>query len=334
MKLNKLTFIPITIAALGLLATSCEQPKEPVDYVDPFIGTDFFAHMFPGPGLPFGMVHLSPDVYNKGWTYASGYQWADNSIMGFSHTHYSGVGMVAKGDLLIMPTVGQKLQVTPGSRENPDEGYRSRFDHADESASPGYYSVHLKDYDIEAELTVTKRAGMHRYTFPESDDSHILIDLGHILGRAPSGKSHVEFVNNNTIQGFKVSQEATLYFVAEFSKPFAAYGTWDGKYATPESGANLFPYKSAESGSHVGAFVNFRTSANESVLVKGGLSYVSVEGARNNLDAEIPEWDFDRVKSDARNAWNRELNKIEITSESEDQKQIFYTALYHSLPFW
>ena len=331
MKLNLLTLIPIYIAALAFLSTSCEQTGEPVDYVDPFIGTDFFAHMFPGPGLPFGMVHLSPDVYTRGWTYASGYQYAGNSIMGFSHTHYSGVGMVAKGDLLFMPTVGQKLQITPGSRENPDEGYRSRFEHTDETASPGYYSVHLKDYDIEAELSVTQRAAIHKYTFPESEDAHILIDLGHIIGKAPAGKSHLEFVNNNSIEGYKLSQEATLYFVAEFSKEFAAYGTWDGNYKTPESSASLFPYKSAESGSNIGAFVNYRTNARESVYVKVGLSYVSVEGARKNLEAEIPGWDFDRVRSDARNIWNQELKKIEISGGSEDQKQIFYTALYHSL---
>jgi len=331
MKLTRLIVIPATIAILGLYTTACEPSKEPVDYVDPFIGTDFFAHMFPGPGLPFGMVHLSPDVYTRGWTYASGYQYADNSIMGFSHTHYSGVGMVAKGDLLIMPTVSQKLQIEPGSRENPDEGYRSRFDHADESASPGYYSVNLKDYDIGAELTVTKRAGMHKYTFPESEDAHILIDLGHIIGEAPTGNSHVEFVNNNTIQGYKLSQQATLYFYAEFSKPFAAYGTWDGNYRTPESGASLFPYKSAESGSNIGAFVNYRTGANEIIFVKVGLSYVSVEGARNNLKTEIPAWDFDSVRSEAKDTWNSALKNIEITGSDEDRKQVFYTALYHSL---
>ena len=326
---------PVILVAIVLVIafsmTSCEKPKEPVDYVDPFIGTDFFAHMFPGPGLPFGMVHLSPDVHTKGWTYASGYQYADNSIMGFSHTHYSGVGMVAKGDILIMPTVGQKLQIIPGPRENPDEGYRSRFDHSEETASPGYYSVRLKDYDINAELTVTKRAGMHRYTFPESENAHILIDLGHIIGDAPAEKSHLEFVNNNTIEGYKVSQEATVYFVAEFSKDFAAYGTWDGNYKTPESSASLFPYKSAESGSNIGAFVNYRTNSNEIIFVKVGLSYVSVDGARNNLKAEIPDWDFNRVKKEAEDTWNKELRKIQVNGGTEDQKQIFYTALYHSL---
>ena len=323
------TYQIILITALSLSA--CNEQNEPVDYVDPFIGTDFFAHMFPGPGLPFGMVHLSPDTYNKGWTYASGYQHADNSIMGFSHTHYSGVGMVAKGDILVMPTVGQKLRITPGSRENPDEGYRSRFDHSEEIASPGYYSVHLKDYDIKAELTVTQRAGMHRYTFPKSENAHILLDLGHIIGNAPSEKSHLEFVNNNSIEGYKVSQEATVYFVAEFSKPFAAYGTWDGNYKTPESSASLFPYKSAESGNNIGAFVNYHTTKDEIILLKIGLSYVNVEGARKNLQAEIPAWDFNRVRKEAEDTWNKELKKIEVNSEQEEKKQIFYTALYHSL---
>ncbi|MEN8157649.1 MAG: GH92 family glycosyl hydrolase [Bacteroidota bacterium] len=327
-KLN--TILPLLALITGLLVTSCETTPEPVDYVDPFIGTDFFGHMFPGPGLPFGMVHLSPDVYTHGWTYAAGYQWADHSIMGFSHTHYSGVGMTAKGDLLIMPTVGQKLQVTPGSREDPDQGYRSRFDHASESASPGYYAVHLDDYGIEAELTVTRRAGMHRYTFPESEDAHILIDIGHILGKRPPGDSHIAFADNQTLEGYKQSQEATLYFVARFSKPFAAYGTFDSNFNTPESGAGIFPYRSAETGANVGAFVNFTTHQDEQILVKVGLSYVSVEGARQNLRSEIPEWDFDRVRSAARQTWNEELKSIEAKG-TPDQMEVFYTALYHSL---
>ena len=200
----------LIILIAGLITSGCDSEKQAVDYVDPFIGTDFFAHTYPGPGLPFGMVHLSPDSYTEGWTYASGYQYADNSIMGFSHTHYSGVGMTGKGDILIMPTVGQKLQVSPGSRNNPDEGYRSRFEHTEETASPGYYSVLLKDYNILAELTVSKRAGIHRYTFPKSDCSHILIDLGHSIGGSSEKKSRIKIVNNNTIEGFKVSNESII----------------------------------------------------------------------------------------------------------------------------
>ncbi|MBT4400668.1 MAG: glycoside hydrolase family 92 protein, partial [Bacteroidetes bacterium] len=321
----------LTFMVIGIITLGCVKTKEPVGYVDPFIGTDFFAHTYPGPGLPFGMVHLSPDGYTEGWTYASGYQYADNTIMGFSHTHYSGVGMTGKGDILIMPTVGQKLQVIPGSRENPDEGYRSRFEHSEETASPGYYSVHLKDYDILAELTVTKRAGMHRYTFPKSDCSHILIDLGHSIGRSSDEESRIRIVDDHIIEGYKISKETIVYFVAEFDKEFAAYGTWDGNFNTPESGAGLFPYRSAESGSNIGAFVNYVTTSDEVILLKIGLSYVSVEGARNNLKAEIPDWNFDDVKSEAREIWNKELGKIQVRGESEEQKQVFYTALYRSL---
>ncbi len=323
------TFFLILITIL--LLQSCYNQPKPVDYVDPFIGTDFFAHLYPGATLPFGMVQLSPDTYTRGWTHAAGYQYADNSIMGFSHTHYSGVGMVAKGDILLMPTVGQKLWLTPGSRENPDKGYRSRFDHADETAEPGYYSVFLKDYKVKAELTVTKRVGMHKYTFPASDVSHILLDLGHIIGAQPAEKSHLEFHNNNTIQGYKIAQEAIVYFVAEFSKPFDAYGTWDGNYKTPESSASVFPYKSAESGNNIGAFVRYKTSQNEVIYVKVGLSYTSVEGARNNLKTEIPGWDFETVRREAKDKWNRELTRLTVSGDSEDRKQIFYTALYHSL---
>ncbi len=325
--LGKVLFVLITV----ILLNACDKQPEAVDYVDPFIGTDFFAHLYPGATLPFAMVQLSPDTYTQGWTYAAGYQYADNSIMGFSHTHYSGVGMVAKGDILLMPTVGQKLFVTPGSRENPDKGYRSRFDHADETAEPGYYSVILKDYGVKAELTVTKRAGMHKYTFPASEVSHILLDLGHILGSAPDENSHLEFIDKHIIQGYKVAQEATVYFVAEFSKPFDAYGTWDGNYKTPESSASVFPYKSAESGNNIGAYVRYKTTKNEVVYVKVGLSYTGVEGARNNLKTEIPGWNFEKIRRKAKDEWNRELTKLAVEGGTEDQKQIFYTALYHSL---
>ncbi len=311
--------------------TSREKPEEPVRYVDPFIGTDFFGHLFPGATVPFGMVQLSPDTYNKGWTYAAGYQWADHSIMGFSHTHFSGVGMTAGGDILVMPTVNQRLQVVPGPREDPDKGYRSRFSHAREQASPGYYSVYLEDYGVLAELTATRRAGMHRYTFPESTDSHILIDLGHSIGRLPEGKSHIEIVDDHTLRGYKVSWHTMVYFVAVFSRPFDAYGTWDAGYHTPESGASLFPWKSAESGAQVGAFVNYHTKKNEQITVKVGISFVSMAGAKQNLEQEIPGWDFDEVKRNAREAWDRELKKITVTRATERQKKIFYTALYHAV---
>ncbi|MBN2632976.1 MAG: GH92 family glycosyl hydrolase [Bacteroidales bacterium] len=321
-----------TVFLLVLISSACTHPKDTVDYVDPFIGTDFFGHTFPGPSLPHAMVHLSPDVYTQGWTYCAGYVYPGSSIMGFSHTHWSGVGMVDGGDVLIMPDVGQKLRLTPGSPDNPDEGYRSGFDHKDETASAGYYSVLLKDCNVKAELTSTRRAGFHRYTFPEAENSRIIIDLGHQIGTyRPEQKSEIKIVNNNIIEGFRNARHGKVWFVAEFNKPFAYYGTFDADYRTPESDAGIFPYKNAEKGEKIGAFVYFRTSENEQVLVKVGISYTGIEGARKNLAGEIPHWDFDIVRNNARETWNKELSKIIIEDPSEEKKQIFYTALYHSL---
>lgn len=306
--------------------------QEPVDYVNPFIGTGFFGHTFPGPCLPFGMVHLSPDVHTQGWTYCAGYEYSENSIMGFSHTHWSGVGMVNGGEILLMPSTGQRLQTIPGPPENPDEGYRSRFDHADEMALPGYYAVVLKDEQVKAELTATKRAGFHRYTFPATEHARIMLDLGHQIGTHSSEElSELCILNNNRIEGVKSAGLGSIYFVAEFSKPFQYYGTFDNDYKTPESGGSIWPYKNGETGKNIGAFVTFSTSLSEQILVKVGISYTNVEGARKNLQAEIPDWDFDRVKEEARAVWNRELSRIQIAGAASDQKEIFYTALYHSL---
>ncbi len=323
--------IPVILCLSGHISLQA-QTIEPVDYVNPFIGTDFFGHTFPGASLPYAMVHLSPDVNTQGWTYCSGYAWQESSIIGFSHTHWSGVGMVNGGEILLMPDVGNKLQIVPGPASNPDEGYRSRFDHKDESASPGYYSVFLKDIGVTAELTSTRRAGFHRYTFPESKSSRIILDLGHQIGNMTSVyKSELRILNNNIIEGVKSAGLGKVYFVAEFSKPFAYYGTFDTDYKTPESDSGIFPYKNGESGNKIGAFVSFRTGAMEQVLVKVGISYTSIEGARRNLKEEISGWDFDLVRNNAREIWANELKKIKIEGTTEDKKQIFYTAMYHSL---
>ena len=322
----------------GLIAGGCcnrekeQQPAgDPSAWVDPFIGTDYFAHLFPGATVPFGMVQLSPDTYTKGWTYAVGYQWADSSIMGFSHTHYSGVGMTAEGDILLMPVVSQHLQVEPGPPGDPDAGYRSRFSHERETASPGYYSVMLDDYGVKAELTTTRRVGVHRYTFPASENAYILLDLGHSLGDRDLGRAHLEIVDDHTIRGYKPSYEATVYFVAQFSRPFDAYGTWDAGYRTPESSASLFPWKSAETGKKVGAFVRYHTRQGEQVVVKVAISYVDLEGAARNLQAEVPGWDFDSVRTAARESWNRELSRIALQKATTEQRTVFYTALYHAV---
>jgi predicted alpha-1,2-mannosidase len=321
--------------AIGMLF-SCAEPtdtRQPADYVNPAIGTDYFGHTFPGATLPFAMVQLSPDTYIYGWPYSSGYTYADSSIMGFSHTHLSGTGMTAEGDVLIMPTIGNKVQIFPGSRENPDEGYRSRFDHSDEATAPGYYSVLLKDYGIKAELTTTERVGMHRYTFPKAEKATIIIDLGHEIGEEypDVGHSMVRVVDHSTIEGYKDNNGVMVYFVAAFSHAFDVYGTFDQEYRAPESGEGLFPWKNEEKGKNVGAFVNYKTEEGESVIIKVGISFVSIEGARKNLEKEVMDWDFDRVREQARRTWNQELKRVTIDGTTEDKKQIFYTAVYHSL---
>lgn len=326
----KLTLL-LVLFPLLMWATPPED-KNLTKYVDPFIGTGFFGHTFPGPSLPFAMVHAGPDTGTEGWTYCAGYIYSDNSIIGFSHTHWSGVGMVDGGDVLLMPTVGSKSQLLPGSADNPDSGYRSRFDHKDETASPGYYSVLLKDYGLKAELTTTRRVGFHRYTFPESRDAKIILDLGHqIGGNHETDISELRIIGNHRIEGVKSSGAGKVYFVAEFSKPFQYYGTFDAGYSTPESGAGYFPYKNGEAGVNVGAFVTYTTAEQEQVLVKVALSFVSVEGARKNLEAELPHWDFERVKKEAEEVWNQELSRIKIDGATDDQKTIFYTSVYHSL---
>jgi predicted alpha-1,2-mannosidase len=326
----RIFILAFSLGALFLNSVNA-QSHEPVDHVNPFIGTDYFGHTYPGASLPYAMVHLSPDCGTQGWTFCAGYVYSENSIIGFSHTHWSGVGMVNGGEVLLMPQVGNKLKTWPGSPENPGEGYRSRFDHADETASPGYYSVLLKDWNVKAELTSTKRAGFHRYTFPKSENSRIILDLGHQIGsNASTELSELNILNNNRIEGVKCAGLGKVYFVAEFSKPFAYYGTFDNETKTPESGGSIWPYKNGETGKNIGAFVTFRTSTNEQILVKVGISYTSLEGARKNLQEEITDWNFDRIRNEASETWKKELSRIKIEGATDDQKEIFYTAMYHS----
>lgn len=327
-----LSFAAILIFSSVFYSCQTVQTKDLSDHVNPFIGTDFFGHTFPGASLPFAMVHVSPDTGTEGWTHCSGYVYQAKSIMGFSHTHWSGVGMVDGGDILLMPTVNDQLQVIPGTDDNPDSGYRSRFSHSRESASPGYYSVFLEDYGVNAELTTTQRVAFHRYTFPETANARIIMDLGHQIGKKDENdRAEVRIISDRKIEGEKTDGPGTIYFVAEFSKPFYYYGTFDSEYASPESGAAIFAYKNAERGKSIGAFVTYNTFENEEVLVKVAISFVSIEGARKNMEKELPHWNFEQVKSDAREIWEKELSRIQIEGATAEQKEIFYTAVYRSL---
>lgn len=302
-------------------------------FVDVFIGTGGHGHTYPGATVPFGMVQLSPDTWNGDWDHCSGYHIDDTSMMGFSHTHLSGTGAADLLDVLVMPAVGP-VHTQPGPRDRPEVGYRSRFSHADEQAEPGYYSVLLKDYGIKAELTASARVGMHRYTFPADPTSHFIVDLEHGM-IAPPGRentkvlsSEMRIVGNDALMGGRrVGEWAPgryIYFAMRFSRPFASAQlvSWN---------TTLDPSVREAKGTSVKCALLFPSRESEVIQVKVGLSAVSAEGALRNLEAEIPGWDFDRVRQAAKQAWERELGKIVIETSRADHKEIFYTALYHSL---
>ncbi|MBI1938294.1 MAG: glycoside hydrolase family 92 protein [Ignavibacteriales bacterium] len=302
----------------------CAQ-KKMTTYVNPLVGTDGHGHTYPGASLPFGMVQLSPDTDTEGWDWCSGYHYSDNSIMGFSHTHLSGTGCADYGDILFMPTTGE-LKTEPGKKDIPGSGYRSRFNHKNEIATPGYYSVLLDDYNIKAELTVTKRTGFHKYIFPKTESANIIIDLVHGI-QDKAKDAQIKIIDNRIIEGYRNSsgwgRNHTVYFYAEFSKPFKSFGiVEDGKISEGKTSAQSRELK---------AFVGYSTSSNETIFVKVGISHSSLEGARKNLKEEIAGWNFDKIKKQAETEWEKSLSTISIKDKNEKNKTIFYTALYHSL---
>jgi predicted alpha-1,2-mannosidase len=295
-------------------------------YVDPFIGTGGEGHTYPGAVLPFGMVQLSPDTRPGNWDDCSGYHYSCNSILGFSHLHLSGTGVPGYGDILFMPTTG-KIQLEPGDEKKSLTGYKSKFDHSSEIAEPGYYSVLLSDYSIRAELTVTTRAGFHRYTYPSNSSANLIIDLVHrIQSTAAIKEAEFRIVDENKIEGMRRTsgyiKDHLIYFVAEFSKPVIESGIQnDGRLSTQIKEAK---------GTRIKAYLKFNVRDKEPLLIKVGISTVDYEGARKNLAAEISGWDFDKVRNDAKEIWNKQLSKIIVKNQSEDKKKIFYTALYHA----
>ena len=302
-------------------------PEDLTKYVKIAIGTGGHGHTYPGATVPFGMVQLSPDTYNDGWDWCSGYHYSDSSIMGFSHTHLSGTGATDMLDFLLMPGTGPAKTV-PGLRQNPGDGYRSRFSHDEEIAEPGYYSVMLRDYNIRAELSATERAGIHQYTFPQSDSSHFILDLLHTSGNVPVLWAELKIIGPDTIiggrsvKGWAPGRE--IYFAMQFSKPFAS-----SEIVSDEK--RLDPGVREAKGISLKCLTHFQTSKDEVILVKTGISGVSAEGAQKNLAAEIPDWDFAKVHRAAHAAWSKNLSRIKITTSNAKQKRIFYTAMYHMM---
>ncbi|MGB7203093.1 MAG: GH92 family glycosyl hydrolase [Pyrinomonadaceae bacterium] len=291
------------------LFTTNAQTGDFTRWVNPFIGTGAHGHTFPGATMPFGMVQLSPDTRIDNWDGSSGYHYSDDVIYGFSHTHLSGTGIPDGCDILFMPTVGEP-QFEAKAGEKFENGYASKFAHANEKAEPGYYSVKLDDSGILAEMTATKRVGFHRYTFSESGRANIIINLN---WRDKRLDSEIKIVARNRIEGYRRStswaKNQTVYFVVEFPMPIS-------RLDEGPIGVNSFA---------------FGVRGKNEVLIKVAISYVSIVGARKNLEAELPHWNFDKVRADAKAAWNKELSKIEVSGGTDDQTTTFYTALYHTM---
>ena len=271
-------------------------------YVNPFIGTAGHGHTFPGAIVPFGMVQLSPDTRLTGWDGCSGYHYSDSEIYGFSHTHLSGTGISDYGDILLLPLADDGL---PAGRK------AARFQHRNETASPGYYSVQLDDGNILVELTATARVGMHRYTFPSGHIPNVMLDLTH---RDKVIDARFRIVNRTTVVGWRRSQawarDQVVYFALEFSQPIVG----------------LAAGRDQQKG-----YFRFDSEPGEPLLVKVGISAVDIEGAQQNLKTELNHWDFDKVRADAKAAWNAELRKITVTGGTDAQLTSFYTALYHAM---
>jgi predicted alpha-1,2-mannosidase len=314
---------------ISLWATCSGAAPLPVDEALPMVGTAGHGHTYPGATVPFGFVQLSPDTRTKGWDACSGYHYTDSTILGFSHTHLSGTGGADLGELLVMPFTG-KLDESTNYVPLSAERLQSAFSHENELAQPGYYRVRLDQYNILAELTATAHCGMHRYTFPASKQSHILIDLAHNIGNRPTVGASLKVESSTLLTGHRSNKGwtvKTIYFAIECSRPFRSIGLEaDGKPCQ-----SLRPERTEASGRNVRAHLDYRTSSGEQIVLRVGLSPTSVEEAKKNLQAELPRWDFDAVRQAARNVWNQNLSRIQIECSNPDTRQTFYSALYHTM---
>lgn len=342
--------------------------QEPADYVNPFIGASTsvgaagiyhgLGKTFPGAATPFGMVQLSPNTITGGDN-GSGYSYEHTTIEGFAFTQMSGVGWYGDlGNFLVMPGTGP-LQTAAGRAAHPEEGYRSAYSKQDERAAAGYYAVKLKEHNINAEMAAAPHSGIMRFTFPANQQSRIQIDLARRVG-GTSTWQEVKVIDDHTIAGYmKCTPEGggwgngdgkanyTVYFYAQFSKPLSKYGVWsadipDGwtrkredieseRYQQQIARAAVLPGVKEKAGKHLGFYTEFATTEQEAVLMKAGISFVSIDGAKANLEAEIKGWDFDGVQRDAWQLWNEALGKMTVTGGSEEEKAVFYTALYHTM---
>lgn len=344
-----MNFLKLTACFCVSVATAFAQ-NSVVDRVNPIIGTNGMGHTFPGACVPFGLVQLSPDTdtipHNidgkyqpRAYEYCAGYQYKDSTIVGFSHTHFSGTGHSDLGDILVMPTNGE-LKLNPGTATDPDSGYRSRFSHSTEISRPGYYEVMLDDYGIKAQLTTTKRVGIHKYTFPkDKKEQRIILDLIHGIynydGKVLWANLRVE--NDTLVTGYRITngwaRTNYTYFAMSFSKPIINYGCEEKAKVDYRGGYGKFNMKENFpdiGGRKIVAYFNFDSSQSQELEVKVALSGVSTEGALKNLQAEASSYDFAQLSEKAKSTWEKSLSVLDAKG-SDDQLAMLYTSLYHTM---
>ena len=293
------------------IVSNAQKEKNLISYVNAFIGTGGHGHTYPGATMPFGMMQLSPDTRLDGWDGCSGYHYSDNEIYGFSHTHLSGTGVSDYGDILLMPTNKQVFN----NGADGKEGYKSKFSHNNEVAEPGFYKVHLDDINIDVELTVSKRSGMHKYNFPAAENQFVILDLLH---RDKVLDAKVTKISDTELAGFRFSEawatDQRLFFSIKTSHSFT-----DVLQSPPKNGM-----KGAQK-----IALNFINPNNEPVIIKIGISAVDIDGANKNLEAEIGNQTFEQVKKIAQDFWEKQLEKIVVEDKNKDNKVNFYTSMYH-----
>ncbi|MBO6031050.1 MAG: GH92 family glycosyl hydrolase [Prevotella sp.] len=303
--------------------------EELTQYVDPLIGSAEHGHVFVGANVPYGFVQLGPSNIKQDWDWCSGYNRSDSTIIGFAHTHLSGTGCGDLHDIMVMPVTGQ-VTYARGNHNDQQSGLWSYQDRTKERAQVGYYATRLKRYGIDAELTATSRVGLHRYTFPESKEAAIVIDLVHGGGWDRCRESALRIVDDHTIEGYRYSggwaEDERIFFRAEFSRPFESYAIIEG---TDKEACTVASVSTTASAKYLYFRANFKTRANEQILVKVALSPTSTDGALRNMQAELLGWDFEQTVKQAKAKWQEELQKITIKTDDTARKRTFYTAMFH-----
>lgn len=322
--------LSITILSLFFSCTKDEHAQAKLQnltqYVDPYIGSGEHGHVFVGANVPFGMVQLGPTNISEGWDWVSGYHFSDSTIWAFTHTHLSGTGIGDLLDIGFMPVIGD-VKLGKGSPNNLESGMYSLFQRDTEVTKAGYYAVHLDRYNIDVELTTTKRVGFHKYTFPKSDQAKVIIDLKTKLNWDEPIETYLIQENDSTISGYRFSKgwadNQKVFFHAIFSKPMNGF-------LVSESDEDIQEAKELKAKGVFGQAL-FDMEDKEELYIKVALSPTSIANAKLNMQAELTGWDFEKTKKDADQAWNEELNKIQIETTDHTTQRVFYTALYHTM---